>query len=154
MSVDKNLAQTTVEELLAVLGAGGYLAQTAHQCGIYVNAALGAAWVDLASPDFDSMGAAGVGGPVACDANLDFTEVSIRNYSANTVFLVFRPHYVGPAPGFVPEDPALTAWPIAPGETLTKACSLVDAGAVVGTISIIASGAGSSVWVGANFASR
>lgn len=132
--------------------AVGYSAQTSHQVGVYVNAALGAAWVDLTSVDFLSMGAAGALGPVACDANVDFVEITVWNDSANVVYFIFRPHFVAVGP--IPEVPTITAFPVPAGGVATRMCSLVDSGDAVFTISLIASGAGSAVRVLADFAAR
>jgi hypothetical protein len=150
-----SLPGVSLQTLADALGASGYLGADGYQCGIYTNAALGAAWVDLTAPDFTNMGDAGAAGPEPCGpANLDFTDLTIWNDSVNIVYFVLRVHFVGPAPGFVPEDPTLTAFPVPAGGVVTISTSLVNSGATVDTIAIIASGAGSAVRIFARFADR
>lgn len=152
----------SVQRFIAALGAFvgtvlGYRGQSAYQTGLYTNAALGPNWVSLTSVDFVSMGEADpVTGPQACEANLDFAEVSIWNDSAVTVYFILRPPFIAPGP--LPEDPAFTGFPVTPGGVVTKEISLIDGGGggggAVYTISIIAGAAASAVRVNANFAQR
>jgi hypothetical protein len=134
-----NLSQTTPDEL--------YRVKVANQCGVYANAALGAVWVQLTAVDFSNLGALTGGAVAACTAGQDFTELTIWNDSVNTVYFVLRANAVG-------EVPATSAFPVPAGGVVIKECSLINAGAGVTTVSIIASGAGSSMRLAANFATR
>jgi hypothetical protein len=151
-----SLPGVSLQTLADALNVSGYLAADGHQCGIYTNAALGAAWVDLAAPDFLNLADADpLLGPQPCGpANLDFTELVVWNDSVNIVYFVLRVHYVSPPPASVPEDPTLTAFPVPAGGVVTISSSLVNSGASVDTIALIASGAGSAVRVFARFADR
>jgi len=151
-----NVTHLTAEELALRMGALSHLTSDGYQVGVYTNAALGAAWVDLAPPDFTSMGDADpLLGPQPCGpANLDFTELTVWNDSVNVVYFILRVHYVSPPPGLVPEDPTLTAFPVPAGGTVSIATSLVNSGAPVGSVAIIASAPASAVRVFARFADR
>ncbi len=140
--MQNNLSQTTPDEL--------YRARTASQIGVYSNAALGAAWVQLTAASFTNLGALTPAGAVkACTAGLDFVEVTVWNESANTIYFVLRPNAVG-------EVASTSAHPVPAGSggVVIKECSLINDGSGVMTISISASGAGSAVRVCANFAER
>lgn len=145
---------------LMVVSAGAMVDQlgnaspTCYQTGIYTNAVLGTTWEDLVSTDFSNLGTASGSGPVACAAGLDFAEIAIWNSSSNTVYFILRTHYVGPGPAFTPEDPTLYAFPVLPGGVVVKEVSMVDSGLAVHAISVIASAAGSSVRINANFQNR
>jgi hypothetical protein len=104
-------------------------------------------WVQLTAADFSNLGALTGGAVTACTAGQDFTELTIWNDSVNVVYFVLRSNAVG-------EVPATSAFPVPAGGVVVKECSLINSGAGVTTVSIIASGAGSAMRLAANFATR
>ncbi len=133
-----NLAHAQANAFLTEANAASFGAADAYEAGVYANAALGAAWVDLTSPGFNSLGV--LGG--ACDANLSFTSLLFFNDSLNECYLLLRPNLA---------DLVTVAIPLPPGSVTPVPCSRVDKGAQVGTISIRAAGAGSAVRIVAYF---
>ena len=115
---------------------------SSYENGVYTKADLTTTWVDLVSADFKSLGTYG-----ACDASMNFTEITAINNSAaaQVLYLITRAHNAAP------EDIS-RAIPIPAGGQVVFPCGMSNKGGPINTVAIIGSAAATSIVLIARFA--